>query len=398
LKTAIARALRVLVVLLVVAALIAGARHLIQRKRKELAAAPRYGMAPVPVEVAVARKGVLARTRDYLAVVGPVRRAAVSARLTATVEKVVHDEGDAVKAGEPLVFLDDREIRDDLAALAAQIEQAGAELSASQATAASLARSAAYWKREAERDRTLAKKGDIPAAQAEATADKANAFQGRLDSTRAKSRAIGHQIEALKKKSAQLATRLTYCVLRSPYHGVVARRLVDPGDLASPGKGLMVVEDRSQRKLSFDAPQRDLPEVREGLAVTFRVGGAERRAVLTHLYPSLDVARMLRAEVVLDGKAADGLDIGAYEPLSVVLEERSGVTLVPASAVIECPKHNHHVFVLRKDRLEHHQVKILGASGDDTAVEGIAPGEKVVTNTFLGWAKLAGGMKVEPVQ
>jgi hypothetical protein len=40
-------------------------------------------------------------------------------------------------------------------------------------------------------------------------------------------------------------------------------------------------------------------------------------------------------------------------------------------------------------------VKVLGSSGDEVAVEGVQAGEQVVLSTFLGWAQLASGRKVE---
>ncbi|NIA07766.1 MAG: biotin/lipoyl-binding protein, partial [Actinobacteria bacterium] len=262
-KQWVARILRLLIVVAVVAVLVLGARALIVRKKAQLAKAPRYDVGPMPVYVVAAKQGTLLEKRDYLAVVEPIRIANISARLTATVEEVLCDEGDVVHSGEVLIRLDGREIGDDIASVQAQIEQARADLASNESTVASLVKSVAYWDREAKRDASLAEKGDIAGAQAEATADKANTFQGNLDAAKSKSTAIKHLIESLNQKKAQLQTRLGYCTICSPYDGLLTSRLVDPGDLASPGKTLIVAEDRSQLKLAFDVPQQDLPRVRE---------------------------------------------------------------------------------------------------------------------------------------
>jgi len=392
------RVLRVLVILLVLAGLGAGARFLVLRKKAALATAPKFGVRPLPVQVATARRGDLRQTLSYLAVVEPIREARISARLTATVEQVLHDEGERVKAGEVLIKLDGREIRDDIAGVEAQIAQAKSDLAANEATIKSLIDSVAYWRREAQRDKTLADKGTIPASEAEGTAEKANEFQGRLDTARQKSKAIGHLVQSLLRKKERLETKLGYCTIRSPYTGVVRWRQVDPGDLAAPGKALMVVADRSALKLAFDVPQQDLSSMHTGLHVVFAVGGQARQARLSHMFPSLNVARMLRAEVELSGQAMRGLSCGQYVPVSVVASEMKGVTLVPASALVECPKHKLHVFVVKDGKLAHPIVKVLGSSGDDVAVEGVEPGAQVVTSTFLGWVRLAAGQKVEVVK
>ncbi len=99
--------------------------------------------------------------------------------------------------------------------------------------------------------------------------------------------------------------QLGYCTIRSPFDGLVSHRMVDPGDLASPGKSLMVVEDRSRLKLCFDVPQQDLPQVREGLAVTYAVGG---RAAQGGPLPHVPLARRRphAARRGLPGRRRDG--------------------------------------------------------------------------------------------
>jgi len=386
---------KTIVVFVVIAALLLFAVLLIKRKKHELAGAPKYGLRPIPVRVTTAKLGSLSVKIDYLAVVEPVQIANVSARLTATVDKLFCDEGDTVKAGDILIKLDGREIKNDIASVQADIAKTQSELAANQATVASLENSAAYWNREAQRDKALADKGDIAGAQAEATADKANEFKGKLDAAKHKSAALKHLIDSLQNKKAQLKTRLSYCTIKSPYNGLVAQRLVDPGDLASPGKKLLVVEDRSQLKLAFDIPQQDLSKVKEDLDVKFSVNGDLRKAKLSHLFPSLNKARMLRAEVFLSDKQIDGLSCGQYIPVSVVLDKLKDVVLVPASCLVECPKHFKHVFVVSGDKLTHPIVKVLASTEDTVAIDGIKPDEQVVTNTFLGWTTLSAGKKVE---
>lgn len=386
---------RFLLVLLIIAALFLFAAFLVNRKKRQLAQAPKYGVRPIPVRVTTADLGNLSTRIDYLAVVEPVRTANISARLTATVEELLCDEGDAVKAGQVLIVLDGREIENNIAATEANIAQAQSDLAANQATVTSLENSVAYWNREAGRDKTLADKGDIAGSQAEATADKASEFKGRFNAVKHKSMALEHLIDSARNKKAQLETTLSYCTIKSPYNGMVTQRLVDPGDLASPSTKLFVVEDRSQLKLAFDIPQQDLSKVHEALDVQFTVDDMSFTAKLSHMFPSLDKARMLRAEVFISGDQVAGLSVGQYVAASVVLDQTKDSVLLPASCLVECPKHFQHVFVVKDGVLTHHKVKILASSEDTVAVEGVEPGEQVVTNTFLGWATLSAGKKVE---
>ncbi|MGQ9650098.1 MAG: efflux RND transporter periplasmic adaptor subunit [Phycisphaerae bacterium] len=392
------KGIRIVIVLAVVGLIGAGAVLLVRHKKQALAAAPKHGMQPTLVRVASAYQGLLQESREYLAVVEPIRIADVSARLTATVERVLYDENEMVKAGEGLVVLDGRQIEESIAAARAQVEQAEADLASNRATVESLEKTNSYWQREAQRDQTLSEKGAIPGAQAEGTVDKADEALGKLEAARQKSVAIERLIESLRRKQAELETTLGYCTIRAPFDGLVAHRMVDPGDLAAPGKSLMVIEDRSTLKLGFDVPQQDLPQIHEGLPVSFFIAGQERMATLSHMFPSLSVARMLRAEVYLEGVSIDGLSSGAYVPLRVILGNRSDVTLVPAASVVESPDRRSHVFVVTDGHLEDRWIDILGASGADVAVEGVQAGEQVVLSTFLGWAQLSSGLKVEAMK
>jgi len=387
--------LRIVFLSIVLAAIILAGRGLMARKRKALAQSPKFELAAAPVEVVSAYRGDLDEGHDYLAVIEPRRTASLSARITAVIEAVQVQEGAMLAEGDVLVTLDGRQFRDGLAILEAQIAQSEAELAANQANVVTLKESSAYWKREWERDRKLAESETIPRAQAEATAEKANQTRGGLASVEQKSLALEQQILVLRRKVDELRTTLSYCSIISPFAAVVTAKNVDPGDLAAPGKTLLVVEDRSSVKLAFDVPQSDLPVFRVGLAASFRVVGDIRRAVVSRVYPSLNRARMVRAEIILTGTETEGLPLGAYVNVSVVFHRCEQVTLIPSDALIVSSPESAHVFVLRDGVLATRTVKILGRACEEAAVEGVVPGEQVVVNSFLGWARLSDGMKVK---
>jgi len=107
---------------------------------------------------------------------------------------------------------------------------------------------------------------------------------------------------------------------------------------------------------------------------------------------------MLRAEVFLSGDQIDGLTCGQYLTASVLLNEIKDAVILPASCLLEGPKHFQYVFVVKNGVLTHCKVEVLASTEDMTAVEGIEAGRQVVTNTFLGWTTLSAGKKVEVIQ
>ncbi|NIA12530.1 MAG: efflux RND transporter periplasmic adaptor subunit [Nitrospiraceae bacterium] len=377
------------------AALIAIGRGLILRKKHSLAEAPKYKAPATLVDTATAYLGDLPESHEYLAVIEPVKQATVTARVTATVESVAVDEGDSVTLGQTIITLDHRQTDAQLASLEAQIKETQADLEGSRGTVASLQKSLAYWERETGRDKQLAERETIPGAEAEATAEKKNEVQGNLVAAQQKSNALVQQIASLRAKAEELCTMLSYCVITSPFAAVVTSRNVDSGDQAAPGKALLVLQDAGSVMVTFDVPQTDLPAVKPGLELSFQANGETRTARITRLYPALNRARMLRAEVVLAEAQAAGLTLGQYMTATVVFQRHEQVPLIPVSALIERGLENPQVFVMKDGHLEARGVKVLGTACEQAAVEGVEPGEEVVVNSFLGWARLADGMNVE---
>jgi len=392
------RFLRIGIVFVALICLIGGGLFLVKNKKKELAQTPAYGTQPRPVTVILAEKGDLSLQKQYLAVVEPALQAQVSARVTAELITIKVDEGDRVKAGTVLAELDAKEIEHSIDAILSRIDQTQAELAGNQATVKALQESHTYWQAEKERDLTLADKGAISRSQAQQTADKASDLWGKLRASREKSVAIEKQIEALKNQKAELVSRRGYYTLTSPFAGVVTQRLADPGDMATPSKTLITVQDQSGLKLVFDLPQKDLPQVNTGQAAVFKVNSSTRQVQISLLEPALNTAKMMRAEVRLDQEAANGLTSGAYVPVHVILKRLTDVILLPASSVIEGPQGKIHVFAVTEGKLSAEPISVLGRSGDRVAVKGIDVGMQVVKNTYLGWATLSAGQKVEAIR
>lgn len=386
--------IRIIVALVAVAVLIVVGRKLVMNKRAALAAAPEFKLNAKPVETALAVKGSLEEEHEYLAEIEPFQTADISARVMATVVKVWRQEGDVVKAGEDLALLDDRLVRDGIAVVEAQIAQAQAEDAANTATLESLRKTSAYWLNEKTRDDKLADSGTITRAQAQASAEKYNEAMGKQRNADKRSLVIKQQIQMYERKIDELKTNLAYYTLLSPFDGIVSAKLVAEGDLAAPGKPLFMLEDRSTVKLAFDVPQGDLPVVKAGVEAVFEYGGKSFRTTISRIYPKLNRARMLRAEALLTKDAAAAVPLGAYVTLAVQFTLHKDAVLIPTSAIVEV-RGQRLVYTISDGILRGCEIKLLGAACETAAVEGVEAGDEVVVSSFLGWARLADGMKVE---
>lgn len=154
------------------------------------------------------------------------RRAEMSTRLMARVTDVPADVGHRVRASTVLIRL-------GVADITANREKATAAVRAAEATRDEAARHAA-------RMDTLYLQDAVSRVQRD---------QARLGLTQAES-----QLTMARAALAEVQTANEYARIQAPFDGVVVARHVDPGDMASPGMPLLVVESIGPREAVLAVP------------------------------------------------------------------------------------------------------------------------------------------------
>jgi RND family efflux transporter MFP subunit len=197
----------------------------------------------------------------------------------------------------------------------------------------------------------------------------------------------------LKQERDTLLTKLRYTKLVAPFDGLITARNVDSGNLSVPGRVLMVVEDQSTMKIAFDAPQEDVGFLSEGLPVRIDYDGRKLDISISHIFPALDRARMVRVE--LETPVDAGFRIGSSVPLSVISHSSEGAVTVPRESLMQQSGGEWVVFVVVDGKLQMRPVKRMMEGDGHVQVSGVEPGEMVVISTYLGWANLSDGLKVE---
>lgn len=171
-----------------------------------LAAAPE--VAVVPVQAQAVPTGM-----EFDGVIQPVRQSTVSAQATGRIAGVSVKAGDRVRAGQVLATIDDRETATGVQRSQAQLAQAESELRNAQA--------------QLNRTRELQSRGFVSQAALDTAETQFRAAQAGRDQAGA-----GARQSAL----AQGFTRVT-----APFDGWVLQTLADAGDLAVPGKPILVL-------------------------------------------------------------------------------------------------------------------------------------------------------------
>jgi RND family efflux transporter MFP subunit len=318
------------------------------------AAPPQKEAAPITVETAVATAVAVPRTVTMTGTLVAGRQADVAAETAGQVLEVLVERGDVVEAGAPLVRLDSR---------TARLTQSEAGASA----AALLAQSNAA-KLECERAERLFAANAITRAE--------------LDRSTASCSASAHSVAAAQARVSLAAKAYGDAVIRAPFRGAVAERLVAAGDTVAPGRNVVTLVDPSSLRLDLTVPETLTANVREGRALTFAVAAYPERRFSAKVARQSPVLRARSRDQIVEAAIDDAeglLKPGMFATADVqVAEDR--LPAVPAGAVVgRAPAER--VFVVRPDARVEERVVLSGVRAGDTVViaRGIAAGERVVS-------------------
>lgn len=273
---------------------------------------------------------------EFYEAVGTVRprtETNIEAQVTGRVLEVLVNPGMSVTAGQELVVLDSREFAarldqsgHSLKSAKARLEQAGQAVLAAKAE---LDRAGS----EYERFRKLYKSGTVSsrdlekvrAAYVQAQAGLNRAMDGK-DEARAGVNRAEKQVE-----EAQISS--TYTKINALTNAQVVKRLVEPGDLAWPGKPLLVLQTGQALRLEALVSESLIKRVRPGTPLKVVIDSLNREldGMVEELVPSADPQTrtfLVKASI----ETVPGLYPGMFGRLLVPIEARKVVTL-PDSAV-----------------------------------------------------------------
>jgi RND family efflux transporter MFP subunit len=307
-------------------------------------------LAAAQVQVQTAESKQRASTEEVVGTVQAKLHATLEAKLSGRIDKMPVLLGQAVKAGQLVARLDAAEIK-------ARMEQAEAGLQQAERD----------WKRtSALFDQQAATRSDYDAADS--------------------------RYRVAKATVAEAQAMMGYVEILAPFDGVVTKKWADVGDLATPGKPLIGIEDPSMLQLEADVPDAIALRIQQNARLAVQVDSlkGELAGTVMEIAPTADPAsRTLR--VKLDLPRTAGLRSGQFARLVVPVGESNSVR-VPTSAVVVRGQLE-ILFVVTNQRAQLHLVKTGRTIGDEVEIlAGLNSGESVVVG---GAALLTDGQPVE---
>lgn len=299
------------------------------------------------------------------ALIEATKQSTVAAQIAGRVVEIKFDVGDYVQKGQVIARIDEREAGHALAGSEAQVAQAQANLQNTKAT---------Y-----ERTRQLFEQKFVS--------------QAALDKALADYKAAQAQTQATLAGAGQAATAKGYTTLVAPYSGVVAARLVELGEMATPGKPLMVGFDPKDLRAVANVPQYKLAEIRRAprAKVEFPALNKWIDAQAVTILPAAD-AKTHATRVRLDlPEALRDVYPGMYARAHFSIG-RVKKLLVPAGAVLRRSEITAVYVIDAKGGIALRQVR-LGEPAGEGQVEvlaGLTPGETVALEPVKAGMELKG--------
>jgi HlyD family secretion protein len=322
---------------------------------------------------AVARQGTLPGVVTASGELAAVRRVNVSPKRQGLLQELYVEEGDSVKAGQPLALMDSGDLQDRLRELQAQLESAQAQ--------------AARSRSELQRNEALFRQNAI----------------SQNDYNRIRSVYLVDQaaVQAARQRLGQRRIERNELIVRAPFSGVITARYADPGAFVTPttsasasagATSSSVVELAQGLEAVAKVPESDIGRLKLGQGASVRVDAfPDRRfaARVRQIAPRAEkVNNVTSFEVKLELlNPPPELRIGMTADIDFNTGTLAARTLVPTVAVVTEDGKPGVLLVGKGNQPTFQAVNLGASSGRDTQIlSGLKPGTRVFID-LPPWAK-----------
>jgi len=359
-----ARTFRWLLIVGLLLAVVLGGLYGFNRLREQGMAAYFANNKPPPAQISAAevKTEAVPRFATGIGSVAAIHQVTINPEVGGRVTKIFFEPGASVKAGDPLVQLNDGPERGDLASYEAQARWAQTTLE----------RSSQLAQREFAARETVDQK------------------QSQLDQARA----------MIIKTEALIAQKL----IRAPFSGQLGTRQVEVGQYLNPGAAIVTLTDLSTLYVNFTLPSQMRAQISVGQRVNVTADAFAGRtfdAEITTVEPQISAnTRTMTIQATMPNPQNDLLP-GMFINAAVVLPPQPDVMVLPETAV-DYTLYGDSVYVIREDgndangrpkfKAVRTPVKTGGRVGGKVAIlRGLEPGDRVIA---AGQVKVQNGAPV----
>jgi RND family efflux transporter MFP subunit len=313
--------------------------------------------APVTVTTMPAQRRDLPVLLSATGSVAPLSSVEVRAQVTSVVTRVHIKEGQFVRAGEPLFTLDSRTDEANVAKARAQLARDEVAL--------------------ADAQRQLARSREL-LAQNFVSQGAVDSAQALVDSQAALASADRAAVEAAR-------VGLSFARITAPSAGRAGAINVFPGSSVQANQTILVtITQLDPITVAFSLPQRHLGDALAALqgggatvSATLPENGGSLSGRLQFVDNAIDASSgTVKAKAVFDNRERK-LWPGAFLDVAMTVRTLKDAVVVPQAAIIQSARGT-IVYVVEDGKAVLRPVQIVQTQGDEAAVTGVHPGDRVV--------------------
>lgn len=192
---------------------------------------------------------------------------------------------------------------------------------------------------------------------------------------------IRYELEAARASLALAKLELSYTNIVAPISGVVAQRMVKPGNLISLNAPVFRIVDNSRLEAALNVPEREMAVLKQGMPlrmVVDAIPGKVFEGKVDRVSPVVDSGTGT-FRVVCAFAGNETLRPGMFGRIEVIFDQRDNVLTIPRSALLE-DEGETAVYVIRGNKAARVPVKLGYINGQVVEiVSGLKENEKVVT-------------------
>ena len=342
------------------------------------------------------------------------------------------DLGEQVEVGTPLAVLDTQKLKAQQQELLAERKQVKAQLqellagsrsetvAAAKSTVKSLQSQLKLAQTKDRRRQELHTSGAISREQLDEVTTEVNTLQARLNEAQSKldellagprpEKIAAQQalVEQFDAKLASLEVELEQSILKAPFTGRIAKRLVDEGTVVSAGESIFTLVEASTLEVHVGVPVNTTSQILLGTNQQLQIGSRTYQAQVLSTLPQLDSAtRTLTVVLGLDQSAAKEVRVGQVARLKLSETIADSGYWLPTTALVKGVRGLWSCYVLGNSenvdnnfqkafRVEQRELEVLQTESDRVFVRGtIQNTDKVIVN---GNHRIVAGQLVHPVE
>lgn len=300
--------------------------------------------APIPVVVTVTSQQELENTISVTGSILANESVDLSPELSGKITRIRFEEGQYVKKGEPLLYLNDDEMR-------AQLER--------------LNYTKKLYEQSESRQRQLLEREAISQEEYDIALNE-----------------LKTNLSDIKVVEAQIAKS----VIRAPFSGVIGLRQVSEGSYVSPSDNIATLVNIDPVKIEFSVPERYANEVGVGDDISFSRRDdvlVDQKGKVYAVEPRINLeTRTLTMRAITQNDERMLLP-GMFVRIKLVLDVNKNSILLPAQSLIP-EMEGYKVFVVKDGKAESRRVETGMRTDDQVEITGgLVPGDSVLATGIL---------------